>query len=133
MSSDKFEHYFETACQIFELEQKIDKVKSLRTETPSEWEKQKNQLEQLRKEIEYNRAIVNHKEEKSPGEITLEMKAAGKLPWEIAGFLKEAYNLSSHQIGNLLPARPEAPPSRESISRRGRKLLQEWQFKKNPE
>lgn len=130
--TEEYNQAFLESCDIAATEKKISQLQKMGAKNPCEFAAKEKCVKELEEELVHKINKYSPKKEIVPIEIFIEdLKNDGATPSDIAGRLKETYNCSSFKIGQLLPAKPGSFIANGSISRRGRKLLQNYK-NKNP-
>lgn len=126
-TNEDFNEAFLEACVIGEIERDIRDMELMSPKNPTELIAKRSDLEALRAKHEEQLAAIRNRATKSPEVLVAELRSQQKEDWEIAGALLLAFKeISSYQIGKLLPARPGTTIADESVSKRGRELKKLW-------
>lgn len=120
---EEFDGAFNKACEIQEIEKKIEELKILRPQTVTEHLEKTKELERFEGQLEREKIIIENIAKKKPEEIVEELKSQKKEDWEIAGVLKQTLDLSNFNIGKLLPANPGVSIAPDSARKRGSNLV----------
>lgn len=120
---EEFDGAFNKACEIQEIEKKIEELTILRPQTVTEHLEKTKELERFQGQLEREKIIIENIAKKKPEEIVEELKSQKKEDWEIAGVLEQTLKLSTFKIGKLLPASPGANIAADSVRKRGWNLV----------
>lgn len=120
---------FPEACDIQKIVKQIEELTIKTPQTVTEHINKTEKLEKLQGQLEKANMIFEKKAKKTPEEIVKELRLQMMEDWEIAGVLQQTHNLSTFQIGTLLPANQGTSIAPASVSKRGYNLLKSYKNK----